>query len=372
MASRSSNLFKPLRVGQSDLAHRVAMAPLTRCRADEFHVPIQPLVSTYYAQRACVPGTLLVTEATFISPQASGFGTAPGIWSDDQIASWKHVTAAVHANQSVIYCQLWALGRTAPLAALVEELGSGAKVVSASNIPLHGMDPPTPLTDDEIREYIGSYAQAARNAIAAGFDGVEIHGANGYLIDQFTQDVSNTRTDSWGGSIENRARFALEVTKAVVEAVGADRTAIRLSPFSDFQAMKMEHPTPQFTYLVKELNKLKLAYLHLVEARISGNADVEAAEELDDFVHLYDGPLLLAGGFRPETALKTVDEQYPNKNVVIVFGRYFISNPDLAFRLRKGIALTPYDRKTFYKVGSPEGYTTPTFSNEFVATGPRM
>lgn len=364
----NSTLFKPLRVGQSNLAHRIAMAPLTRFRADEAHVPIQPMVSEYYAQRGCVPGTLLVTEATFISPQAGGYGGPPGIWSDAQIQSWKKVTDAVHANKSYIYLQLWALGRAASQDALTKELGPSAKVVSASDIPIEGGSKPTALTEPEIHEYVAAYAQAAKNAIAAGFDGVEIHGANGYLIDQFTQDVSNKRTDVWGGSIENRARFALEVTKAVVEVVGADRTGIRLSPFSEFQDMKMADPKPQFAYLVKELNKLKLAFIHLVEARISGNVDVDAAEKLDFLVDLWDcgTPLLLAGGFKPDSAVKTVEEEYPNKDVVMVFGRYFISNPDLVFRIKKGIELAKYDRNTFYIPGSPEGYITPEFSKEYL------
>lgn len=370
MAS-NSNLFKPLRVGRLDLAHRLALAPLTRYRTDgTSHIPIQPLVSEYYAQRACVPGTLLISEATFISAPAGGYDRAPGVFTDDQIASWKKVTDAVHAKKSFIYCQLWALGRAADHASLVRELGPDAKVVSASDIPIDGEEKPTPLTEEGIREYIAWYAQAAKNAVAAGFDGVEIHGANGYLVDQFIQDVSNKRTDSWGGSIENRARFAIEVTKAVVEAVGADRTGIRLSPFSKFQSMKMEDPTPQFTYVVKELDKLKLAYLHFVEPRISGNVDADTDDKLDDLVNAYNGPLLLAGGFKPDSAVKAVDEQWPNKNVVVVFGRYFISNPDLVFRIQKGIALTPYDRTKFYIPGSPEGYTTPEFSKEFLESGP--
>lgn len=362
----NSTLFKPLRIGQSDLAHRIAMAPLTRFRADEGHAPLQPLVSEYYAQRACVPGTLLISEATFISAEAGGYGGAPGIWSDAQIQSWKKVTDAVHAKKSYIYLQLWALGRAAPQEALSKELGPDAKVVSASDIPIEGGSKPTPLTEQEIHDYVASYAQAAKNAIAAGFDGVEIHGANGYLVDQFLQDVSNKRTDAWGGSIENRARFAIEVTKAVVEAVGADRTGIRLSPFSAFQDMKMADPKPQFAYLVTELNKLNLAFIHLVEARISGNADVEASEKLDFLVDIWNGPLLLAGGFKPDSAVKTVEEEYPNKNVVIVFGRYFISNPDLVFRIQKGIELSQYDRSKFYIPGSPEGYTTPEFSKQFL------
>lgn len=364
----TSNLFKPLRLGRSELSNRVALAPLTRFRADDDHVPLQSLVPEYYAQRASVPGTLLITEATFIAPQAAGYALAPGIWSQAQIDGWKQVTKAVHDKKSVIYMQLWALGRASHLEGLKKVAGPDAKVVSASDIPLEGGEQPTPLTEDEIRWYIGQFAQAAKNAIEAGFDGVEIHGANGYLVDQFTQDVSNQRTDRWGGSVENRARFALEVVKAVSEAVGSDRTAIRLSPFSDFQSMRMADPEPQFSYLVRELKKYNLAYIHLVESRVSGNADIEATEKINFLVDIWgnQSPVLLAGGFRPASAVTAVDEEFPNRDIIVVFGRFFISNPDLVFRLQKGIELTGYDRGTFYNPGKPDGYITYPFSKEYV------
>lgn len=364
----ASNLFRPLKVGRSDLSTRIAMAPLTRFRADDTHVPMASLVPEYYAQRACVPGTLLVSEATFIAPQAGGYANVPGIWSQQQIDGWRKVTDAVHEKKSFIYLQLWALGRAANPSVLEKELGEGAKVVSAGDLPFEGGAKPTPLTEQEIREYIGLYAQAAKNAVAAGFDGVEIHGANGYLVDQFLQDVSNNRTDAWGGSIENRSRFAIEVTKAVVEAVGADRTGLRLSPFSPFQGMKMVDPVPQFSHLVRELKKFNLAYLHVVESRISGNADVEATEKVNFIVDIWDNqsPILIAGGFKPDSARKAVDEEFPNKDIVVAFGRYFISTPDLVFRIEKGIDLTPYDRDTFYVPKSAQGYTTFPFSKEFL------
>lgn len=366
----TSKLFKPLRLGRSELSNRVALAPLTRFRADDDHVPMQDLVPEYYAQRASVPGTLLITEATFIAPQAAGYPLAPGIWSQAQIDGWKQVTKAVHDKKSLIYMQLWALGRASHLDGLKKVAGSDAKIVSASDIPLEGGEKPTPLTEDEIQWYIKQYAQAAKNAIEAGFDGVEIHGANGYLVDQFIQDVSNQRTDRWGGSIENRARFALEIIKAVSEAVGSDRTAIRLSPFSTFQSMRMADPEPQFSYLVRELKKFNLAYIHLVESRVSGNADVEATEKINFLVDIWDNqsPVLLAGGFRPASAVTAVDEVFPNKDIIVVFGRFFISNPDLVFRLQKGIELTSYERGTFYNPGKPDGYTTYPFSKEYVET----
>jgi len=362
-----SNLFKPLKVGNATLNNRIVMAPLTRFRAsDDTHVPL-PFVAEYYAQRASVPGTLLITEATFISPSAGGYANAPGIYSQEQIDAWKSVTDAVHEKGSFIYLQLWALGRASDPTTLKKELGEKGVVKSASDIPFEGGATPTPLTEAEIQEYIGWYAQAAKNAVAAGFDGVEIHGANGYLIDQFIQDVSNTRTDAWGGSIEKRAKFAIEVTKAVVSAVGAERTGIRLSPFSKFQGMRMQDPVPQFSYLAEELKKQKLAYIHVVESRIDGNADVEATQKVNFLVDIWGktSPVLLAGGFKPKSAKTAVDEEFKDNDIAIVFGRYFISNPDLVFRLKEGIELTPYNREKFYNKKQVDGYTTWAYSKEF-------
>ena len=342
------------------------MAPLTRFRADDAHVHTQ-LAVEYYAQRASVPGTLLVTEATFISPRASGYANVPGIYNSGQVAAWKKVTKAVHEKKSYIYCQLWALGRAATPDIVRKEAGK-KWFVSSSDVPIQaGTEAPRPLEEEEIWGFVQDYAHAAKLAIEAGFDGVEIHGANGYLIDQFTQDTCNKREDAWGGSVEKRSRFGLEVAKAVVDAVGADRTGIRLSPFSTFQSMKMAHPIEQFGHLVLGLKELKLAYLHLVESRVSGNADIEATERVDPLMKLWGktSPVLLAGGFQPDSAKKAVEEEYPNQDVVIVFGRHFISNPDLPFRVQMDIPFAKYNRNTFYKTGSPEGYTDYPFSKEF-------
>ncbi|KAH7138861.1 hypothetical protein B0J11DRAFT_26582 [Dendryphion nanum] len=366
----NSRLFKPLKVGNVSLKHRIAMAPLTRFRADDSHVPL-PLVADYYAQRASVPGTLLITEATFISAQNGGYAKVPGIYTQAQIDAWKKVTDAVHAKGSYIYLQLWALGRVADKAQAEKEQ---ITVKSSSAVPLSPESAqPKELTVEEIKETVQNYGQAAKNAIAAGFDGVEIHGANGYLIDQFIQDNVNKRSDSYGGSIENRSRFAIEVAQAVVDAVGAERTGIRLSPFSDFQGMKMEESkiVPQFSDVITKLHKLNLAYIHLVESRISGNADIESQERLDPLINLWPGPLLLAGGFKPDSAKRLVDEEQKDRdNVVVVFGRYFISTPDLVFRVQKGIELNDYNRDTFYNAGSPVGYVDYPFSKEFLESNP--
>ncbi|KAJ8116176.1 hypothetical protein OPT61_g2337 [Boeremia exigua] len=357
-----SKLFKPIAIGRLQLSHRMGMCPLTRFRASDDHVPL-PIVETYYAQRSSVPGTLLIAEGTLISEAQGGFANVPGIYNESQIAGWRKVTDAVHAKGSYIYCQLWALGRTAEIDVAAKE---SVTVKSSSNLRCDEQHPvPVPMTIEDIKTTIQDYAQAAKNAIAAGFDGVELHGANGYLIDQFTQDTCNKRTDQYGGSIENRSRFAVEVVQAVVDAVGADRTGIRLSPFSKFNDMKMDNLMTQFSDLVKKLDPLKLAYLHLVESRIAGNADVESTESLDFAIDLWSGPLLLAGGYKPDTAKTVVDQERPNRDILVMFGRLFIATPDLPFRVKEGLDLNQYNRDTFYTPKKPEGYIDYEFSPQF-------
>lgn len=365
-APLQSKLFEPLQIGPHKLSNRLVMAPLTRFRANDDHVQL-PFVKEYYKQRACVPGTLIITEATLISPRASGYANVPGIWSEEQVKAWKEIVDSVHQAGGVIYMQLWALGRTAN-PEVKEKEGTGP-VVSSSDLRMSDNSPvPTPLDEEEIQEYIKDFAQAAKNAVeGAGFDGVEIHAANGYLIDQFTQDVSNKRTDKWGGSVENRARFAIEVSKAVVDAVGADKTGIRLSPWSTFQGMQMDDPILQFSYVCEELKKLKLAYVHLVESRIAGNADIEATQKINPFIDIWAGtsPILVAGGFKPDSARRAVEQEYADKDIAIVFGRYFISNPDLVYRMEKSIDFAQYDRDTFYAAKSTKGYADYPFSKEW-------
>ena len=362
-------LFQPLKVGTMTLQHRLAMAPLTRFRADDEHVPTA-IMAEYYGQRASVPGTLLVSEATFVSPAAGGMANVPGIWSAAQVAAWRAVTEAVHARGGAIVCQLWYLGRAADPRVAARE---GFRIRSASAVAMPGVEGapvPEEMTREEIAEAVREYAAAARNAVAAGFDAVEIHGANGYLVDQFLQDTCNRRTDEYGGSVENRSRFAVEVVRAVADAVGPERTAIRLSPWSTFQGMRMKDPVPQFEDVIRRISGLGLAYLHLVLPRISGSTETEFVgqdESLDFAVKLWDGPLLIAGGLTPETARQLVDEEYKEKDVVATFGRYFISTPDLPFRIKEGIPLNPYNRSTFYVPKSPVGYTDQPFSEEFKA-----
>ncbi|KAJ6474537.1 hypothetical protein DFH09DRAFT_1266581 [Mycena vulgaris] len=362
----SPQLFSPLKVGTVSLQHRVVFAPLTRFKADTEHVPFLPLVSDYYTQRGSRPGSLLITEATFIAARAGGYAHIPGIWSAEQIAGWKVITDSVHSKGSFVFMQLWAIGRAADPAQLISE-DPTFPYVSASDIQLTGSPkPPRALTMPEIKEYVGLYVQAAKNALAAGADGVEVHSANGYLLDQFLQDVSNKRTDDYGGSIENRARFTLEVVDAIVAAIGAEKTGIRLSPWSPFQDMGMADPLPTFSYVIAQLaaRHPNLAYVHLVEPRISGTATTEdpaGAHESNDALRALwaPRPLIRAGGFTREGALKAAEE-----GDLIAFGRLYISNPDLPTRLEKDVPLAPYDRATFYIVGenAPRGYTDHPFA----------
>ncbi|OCB91226.1 NADH:flavin oxidoreductase/NADH oxidase [Sanghuangporus baumii] len=383
--SEARKLFEPIRVGNIELTHRVVLAPLGRFRADGAHVPTDLMVE-YYSQRASVPGTLLISEATMISPRAGGYDNLPGIWSEEQISGWRKIVDAAHAQGSFMYMQLWAVGRAADPAIIsqhdcIENPGGPYPYVSASDIPLGDHNDgikPRSLTHDEILEYIELYGQAAHNAVhRAGFDGVEIHGAHGYLIDQFTQDVSNKRTDQWGGSMENRIRFALEVVQKVVRVVGEERTGIRLSPFNTFQDMRMHNPEPTFSALVSRIREAypRFAYLHVVEPRIAGACDREAlAGESNDFLRtIWKRPdsasngsvYISAGGYTPGGAL----EQAENDGELVAFGRHFISNvsfyiPDLPERVKKDIPFTPYNRDLFYAVGLPTGYVDYPFAND--------
>ncbi|RYP93154.1 hypothetical protein DL770_000728 [Monosporascus sp. CRB-9-2] len=311
--------------------------------------------------------TLLITEATAISAQAKSFDNVPGIWAEDQIQAWKRVSDSVHAKGSYIWLQLWSVGRAAEVDVV---RANGFDVASSSAVPM-GPDDPTPraLTEAEIEQYIEEHVKAAKNATDAGFDGVEIHGASGYLIDQFLQSSCNKRTDEWGGSIEKRARFGLEVTRRIVDAIGAERVGIKLSPWSTFQGMgKMEDLVPQFEYFISELKGLDIAYLHLANSRwIEDETHPDIHNKA--FVGIWgtSKPIMLAGGYDAESAREGVDKVYASQNnVAVVIGRLFISNPDLPFRLKHGVSLSKYDRDTFYTPVNPEkGYVDYPFCNEF-------
>ncbi|KAG1819035.1 uncharacterized protein BJ212DRAFT_1495228 [Suillus subaureus] len=340
-------LFTPIQVGSMRISHRIVLAPLTRLRAYPTHVP-GPHTATYYAQRASVPGTLLISEATSISQAAGGREFVPGIYTQEQ--------------GSFIFCQLRAFGRAAVPDVLAKE--NNSPLVSASPIPLSTRPTAVPraLTESEINSYITSFATGARNAIAAGFDGVEIHGANGYIIDQFLQEVSNIREDGWGGSIEKRARLAIEIVDALVKEVGAERVSIRLSPWSPFQDMGLPDPKPQFSYLVNQLRKYDLTYLHVTEPRVGGNIDVDAPlQNSNNFLREIwckegkNSVFISAGGHTRQTAIEITQKH----GGMIAFGRLYIPNPDLPARLIYDLPLAKPDRATFYLAGdlTEKGYT---------------
>ncbi|KAF2479308.1 hypothetical protein BDY17DRAFT_305359 [Neohortaea acidophila] len=337
-----TRLFEPVKLGRLNLSSRIVMGPLSSGLADEHNV-LAPAAKDYYGQRGCVPGTLLIGEATFVSAKAGGTSESrSGIWSARQIAAWKEAVASVHQAGSYIYLQLWALGRDAD-PELKRRAGAG-DVVSSSAVPeTENSTIPRPLTEDEIWEYVDDYVAAAKTAVeVAGFDGVELHGGNASLIDQFTQDIVNQRKDQWGSSIPNRSRFALEITRAICEAIGPDRVGFRISPFSTYGGMGMKDAVPQFSHLLAGLKDLKIAYVHLVESRIAGRVDVEAGESLDPFTELWGdaSPIIVAGGYSPETARTAVDKQYRDRDVLVAFARQFVTNPDLVQKLKSGIPLT--------------------------------
>ena len=349
-----TKLFEPLKVGVMSLQHRVVMAPLTRFRADDNHVQL-PMAVEYYCQRASVPGTLLIAEASLISPTHGGVPNAPGVWNDAQVAGWKKVVDAVHARGCFIVCQLLAPGRAADATTLQKE--GGYEILSSSPIQLTDTSPAP------------NYATAAKNAIRAGFDGVEVHGANGYLVDQFLQDSCNKRADRWGDSVQNRARFGIQVATAIANAIGADKVGYRISPWSSFQGMRMAEPVPQFSYLIEELKSLKLGYLHVIESRVNNNVDVEKTEGIEFALDIWGqtSPVLVAGGFDAHSAKNAVDSEYRNNDVAIVFGRHFLANPDLPFRIQHGLDLNKYHRPSFYTPMTRIGYTDYPFSADYLA-----
>ncbi|KAI8387399.1 hypothetical protein BD560DRAFT_486263 [Blakeslea trispora] len=358
MSTNNNALFAPIKVGKADLKHRVVLAPLTRFRATTEAVPTDLQVE-HYKQRAS-EGGLLITEATFINRLAGGYPQAPGIYTKEQIEGWKKVTDAVHEKKGVIYLQLWHIGR----AGFKGLNPNQEQIVSASDIPISGKnmaggdyEVPRPLTVEEIKALVQDYRQAALNAVEAGFDGVEIHGANGYLIDQFINTSSNKRTDQYGGSIENRARFALEIVDAVVDAIGADRTAIRFSPGGAFQDMKDDTVVETWSYLTTQLqqNHPDLAYLHFIEARASFfNDEANSVDTLEPYRQIWKGPFITASGF--STNVPHAIEIAEKTGNLIAFGRAFIANPDLPERIRNGWELNKYDRSTFY-THDAVGYT---------------
>jgi len=356
-----TSLFEPIRVGDIALANRIVMAPLTRNRAAANQVPSE-LAVTYYEQRA--GAGLIVTEASQISPEGQGYLDTPGIYSPEQIAAWKKVTAAVHAKGGKIVIQLWHVGRISHVSlqpngqAPVSSTARAAKGKTFIKSGFDDVSAPRALRLDEIPGLIAAYRQAARNAIDAGFDGVEVHGANGYLLDQFLRDSVNDRTDAYGGSIENRSRLLLEVMGAVVGEIGAGRTGLRLSPVTpsndagqDSQAQTL------FNHVAEQLAPMKLAFLHVVEGQTGGARDIapfdyEALRQRYKAGHP-SGAWMVNNGYNRQMAIEVVASGAAD---LVAFGRPFISNPDLVLRLKEDAPLNALKPALLYG-GTAEGYT---------------
>ena len=360
------SLFSPLKVGPYQLAHRVVMAPLSRMRAARPSLAPRPLNADYYAQRATAGG-LIIAEASPV--MATGFGNpgVPGIWSDQQVEGWRKVVDAVHAKGGIIFLQLWHVGRVShssfqpggalPVAPSAIAISSEFKAMTADG-KVSAHETPRALETEEIAGIVAAFKQAAANAMQAGFDGVEIHGANGYLLEQFLQSRSNQRTDRYGGSIENRARLLLEVTQAAIAVFGASRVGVRLSPYGIANDSGEPEPMPLYTHVVNALGPLGLAYLHFIEPRSSGAGRAEVnwqnvPSAMLLFRPIWKGVLIAAGGFSGEAAEAAIAQGHAD---AVAFGRIFISNPDLPRRLQHGYPLTPYNRATFYG-GEEKGYT---------------
>jgi N-ethylmaleimide reductase len=360
------SLFSPLKIGPYQLRHRVVMAPLTRMRAEKPSLSPRPLNARYYEQRT-TPGGLIIAEATPVMATGHGNPGVPGIYSERQINGWRAVVDAVHAKGGLIFLQLWHVGRVShsslqpggvlPIAPSAVPIGGGLMAMTAAGPPVP-YETPRALETDEISGVVESFRQGARNAMEAGFDGVEIHGANGYLVEQFLQSHTNLRTDRYGGSIANRARFLMDVAQAVVDVWGADRVGVRLTPYGIANGSGEADPMPLYTHVIQSLNSFGLAYLHFIEPRSSGAGRAEVNHQnvpsaMVLFRPIWKGVLMTAGGFTGESAEAAIAEGHAD---AIAFGRIFISNPDLPRRLQHGFPLTPYNRATFYG-GEEAGYT---------------
>lgn len=351
---KETDLFTPLKMGPIELKNRIVMAPLTRNRAGQGNVP-QNLNIEYYGQRASAG--LIITEASQISPQGAGYPNTPGIYNQEQVAGWKPIVDAVHAKGGHIFLQLWHVGRISHPSMQPE----GALPVSASAlkpegdaITYEGLQPfvtPRALETNEIPAIIEQFKTAAINARDAGFDGVEIHAANGYLLDQFLRDGSNKRTDQYGGSVENRIRLTLEVTQAITEILGGDRVGIRISPINSFNSMNDSKPKETFLSLAEQLNQFNLAYLHVVEHDMANQNP--SPFDCNSLRKAYQGLYMANGGYDLERATTAIQTGSAD---MVSFGQLYISNPDLVERFTANADLNTSDPDTFYG-GDAKGYT---------------
>lgn len=357
-----TTLFDSLKVGELTLPNRVIMAPLTRMRSKQPGNIPWSLNAEYYAQRASAG--LIISEATQISQQGQGYPGTPGIHSPEQVAGWKLVTDAVHQKGGRMFLQLWHVGRISHSS---HQPNGGLPVAPSAIMPTGKVftadwkqapyETPRALETSELPGIVADFKKGAENAKAAGFDGVEVHGANGYLLDQFLQDGSNKRSDNYGGSIENRTRLLLDVVDAAVSVWGKGRVGVRLSPYGTFNDMSDSDPVSLFTYVMKELSKRGIAYVHVIEPRATGaggsdavSHDLPSTSEL--FRKHFSGAFISAGGYNAENAKQAVESGQAD---AVAFGRLFIANPDLPERLKSGAPLNKYDRSTFYG-GAEKGY----------------
>jgi N-ethylmaleimide reductase len=351
-------LFEPFQLGALNLRNRVVMAPMTRCRASAEHVPTE-IMAKYYGQRASAG--LIVTEGTSPSPNGLGYARIPGLFDRKHVEAWSKVTEAVHERGGTIFVQLMHTGRVSH----PDNMSAGSHILAPSPLALsgemwtdqNGLQPyPTPseMSEDDIASTVQEYAKSAKLAIEAGFDGIELHGANGYLIDQFLNTVSNQRTDGWGASIEGRLRFAMEVAKAVISEVGAARTGMRISPFGVFNDMRPDEDMEElYGQLAARLSELKLAYVHVVDHSAMGAPPVPASIK-QTIRNSFGGAYILSGGYDRARAEADLEEA---KGDLVAFGRPFLANPDLVERIQNDIELSTPDESTFYTPGA-EGYIT--------------
>ncbi|MDY7022789.1 MAG: alkene reductase [Cyanobacteriota bacterium] len=368
MNLKFSQLFSPFKLGKLTLPHRVVMAPMTRSRsAQPGDIPTD-LMAEYYAQRASA--SLIITEATQISQQGKGYSFTPGIYTPEQIEGWRKVTNAVHQAGGRIFLQLWHVGRMShesfhadgqPVAPSAIKPDARVWIVDDNGVG-QMMDCPTPreLSIDDIKSIINDFRQGAAAAIAAGFDGVEIHGANGYLLDQFLRRTSNKRMDIYGGDIPNRVRFVEEVVEAVIAEVGKERTGIRLAPYITQRGMNDPEVIDAILYAAKKLNSQGIAYIHLVEADWD-DAPVVPESFRHDLRNAFSGAIIVAGNYTAEKGEAILEANLAD---LIAYGRWFLANPDLPFRLQKGLELNEMKERITLFGGGVEGYTDYPFYSE--------
>ncbi|KAI4376497.1 hypothetical protein MLD38_014253 [Melastoma candidum] len=381
-SAQPRDLFAPYKMGNFNLSHRVVLAPMTRCRAID-GIP-GPALAEYYSQRT-TPGGFLISEGTMICDTAAGFPHVPGIYTDDQVNAWKSVVDAVHAKGGIFFCQLWHVGRASHA---VYQPG-GSAPVSSTEVPVserwrilmpdgsYGVyTKPRALRESEITEMVNHYRLAAVNAIRAGFDGIELHGAHGYLIDQFLKDGINKRSDRYGGSVGNRCSFLMEIVRAVVMAIGVDRVGVRISPAIDHLDAMDSNPLNLGLAVVERLNTLqlelgsRLSYLHVTQPRYTAYGQTESgrlgsedeeARLIRTWRKAYQGTFICSGGFTRDLGMKAVADGDAD---LVSYGRLFISNPDLVLRFKINAPLKKYIRKTFYTQDPVVGYTDYPFLDQ--------